>query len=178
MGAISSSCIRALPFEWKRSYCYAHWIPLNMLKEYRPIPNENFFQLCVVSICLTCNIERPVRTELLWKWPNKLISRNSTLRWPPRSSDLTTAGYWKQEVYRTIPTNLDEFKQWIRATIEVVLTANLHDMNDFIIRCRMRRRAWGRLNAIFYFKINKDKTIFIYDLKNSRFSNINQQLCI
>jgi len=59
------------------------------------------------------HIAQPFMTELRRKFPNKLISRNSTFRWLPRSPDLTAPdfflwGSYKQEVYKAKRTNLTE----------------------------------------------------------------------
>jgi len=71
---------------------------LNMLKEFfypelrqRRIPfNSIWFQ----QDGATAHIARPVMEELQRKFPNKLISRNSTFRWPPRSPDLTAPDFF------------------------------------------------------------------------------------
>ena len=103
------------------------------------------------------HITRPVMTELRQKFPNKLISRNSDFRWPPRSPDLTAPdfflwGYCKQEVYKLKPTNLEELKQSIQAVIAGIPVSTLQAvMNNFLIRCRtcVNERG-GHLNSIIF----------------------------
>lgn len=103
------------------------------------------------------HIAQPVMTELRRKFPNKLISRNSTFRWPPRSPDLTAPdfflwGHCKQEVYKAKPTNLNELKQSIRATIAAIPVSTLQAvMNNFLLRCRTCiNEQGGHLNSIIF----------------------------
>ncbi|XP_053946986.1 uncharacterized protein LOC128855816 isoform X2 [Anastrepha ludens] len=132
---------------------------LKMLKEFfypelrrKRIPfNSVWFQ----QDGATSHIAQTVMTELRRKFPNKLISRNSEFRWPPRSPDLTAPDFWglcKQEVYKTKPTNLDELKQSIRATIAAIPVATLKAaMNNFLLRCRTCvDEHGGHLNSIIF----------------------------
>jgi len=91
------------------------------------------------------------------EFPNKLISRNSTFRWPPRSPDLTAPdfflwGYCKQEVYKAKPTNLNELRQSIRETIAAIPVSTLQAVrNNFLVRCRTCiNEQGGHLNSIIF----------------------------
>lgn len=137
---------------------------LNMLKEFfypelrrRRIPfNSIWFQ----QDGATAHIARPVMEELQRKFRNKLISRNSTFRWPPRSPDLTAPdfflwGYLKQEVYKAKPSNLTELKQSITTIIEAIPTSTLQcAMNNFLIRCRICVNEHGGHLRSIIFKTN------------------------
>jgi len=103
------------------------------------------------------HIAQPVMTELRRKFPNKLISRNPTFRWPPRSPDLTAPvfflwGYCKQEVYKA---KINKF-EWTKA---------IHSRNNCGFSClnspssneqllgkmpHMHQRAGWHLNSIIF----------------------------
>lgn len=58
-------------------------------------------------------------------FPEKVISKNGDINWPPRSPDLTVMdfflwGFLKAKVYTEIPANLNQLKQRIRDEIRAI----------------------------------------------------------
>jgi len=144
---------RALLLRRKRSHRYGYWRPLLEHVERaflsRITANENFFQLFVVSARWCSSSHSP--------FPNKLIYRNSTFHWPPRSPDFTAPdfflwGYCKQEVYKAKPTNLNELRQSIRETIAAIPVSTLQAvMKNFLVRCRTCiNEKGGHLSSIIF----------------------------
>ncbi|CAK1591478.1 unnamed protein product [Parnassius mnemosyne] len=61
-------------------------------------------------------------------FPNKVISRRSTINWPPRSPDLSPLdyflwGYLKGKVYDDHPTNLSQLKENITSEMRAIPTS-------------------------------------------------------
>ncbi|CAK1589781.1 unnamed protein product [Parnassius mnemosyne] len=70
----------------------------------------------------TANVAMSAVREL---FPEKIISRNGTIPWPPRSPDLSPCdfflwGYLKSIVYKTNPTTVTQLKENIRAEISKI----------------------------------------------------------
>lgn len=83
------------------------------------------------------------------KFPERLISRNGDINWPPRSCDLTPPdfflwGYVKEKVYANGPQTIQALKENIRAVIRQIepqLCENV--MQNFLKRMAICRRSRG-----------------------------------
>ena len=85
---------------------------------------------------------RVVSDRLQDLFPNRVVSLNNAVEWPPRSPDLTPLdfflwGYLKDKVYRTVPANILDLQNRITAEIVTLRRTRMvrRAVND------MRRRA-------------------------------------
>ena len=67
--------------------------------------------------------------------PNKLISRNGDIHWPPRSPDLSSCdyflwGYLKSKVFATRPDTIQELKERIRTEIRAITPLVLRRVSE------------------------------------------------
>ena len=70
-------------------------------------------------------------------FPNRVVSRNGDIPWPPRSPDLTPCdyflwGYLKTKVFETKPRTIADLKQWIQDEVAAIPVEMLQEvMNSF-----------------------------------------------
>ena len=68
-------------------------------------------------------------------FPNRLISRNGDVQWPPRSPDLSSCdyflwGYLKSKVFETRPATIQDLKVWIQKEIRAITPAVLRRVSE------------------------------------------------
>jgi len=103
----------------------------------------------------TCHTSARVIGFLEEKFPGRVISKNGSFLWPPRSPDLSIPdfflwGHIKNEVYRTPVSTLTQLKRRIRKCIREISPDTLKATIDaLLVRCRacIRRRG-GHLENI------------------------------
>ena len=79
----------------------------------------------------------------------RVLSKNTSVEWPPRSPDLTAPdfflwGWLKMEVYRNTPTSLKALKQRLRTLINGISAPTLRALRDAMVaRCHACLRQRG-----------------------------------
>ncbi|KZC09143.1 hypothetical protein WN55_00743 [Dufourea novaeangliae] len=90
------------------------------------------------------------------KFPDRIISRNSAVNWPPRSCDLTPLdcflwGYVKDQVYADDPQSIEAFKTNIRRVIgEIQSQLCKNIIENFDKRIDVCKRGRGHLSDILF----------------------------
>lgn len=106
----------------------------------------------------TCHTARETMTLLQTKFPDRVISRNSAVNWPPRSCDLTPLdyflwGYVKDQVYADNPQTIEALKANIERVIgeiEPQLCQNVIENFDERIDVCKRARGGHLKDIIFH----------------------------
>lgn len=97
----------------------------------------------------TAHTARATMRLLREYFPDRIISKNGDLRWPPRSPDLTAPdfflwGYLKEKVYVNKPRTLQELKNNIRDEIAAITPETLNNvMKNVIKRAHFCQQAGG-----------------------------------
>jgi hypothetical protein len=80
-------------------------------------------------------------------FPNRLISRNGDVQWPPRSPDLSSCNYFlwgdlKSKVFEIRPTTIQDLQVWIQ--VSAITLAIRHVSENFRTRLRQCIQNDGR----------------------------------
>ena len=105
-------------------------------------------------------------------FPNRVVSRNGDITWPPRSPDLTPCdyflcGYLKTKVFETKPRTIADLKQRIQDEVAAIPVEMLREiMNSFTSRPEeCVRRNGSNLRVLFskhkFSNRHKTKWLFI-----------------
>lgn len=105
----------------------------------------------------TCHTAHQTIAILQEKFGERIISRNSTVPWPPRSCDLTPLdyflwGYLKSKVYANRPQTLDALRLNIERCIREITPDLLHKVFENWIRRihSCTRSRGGHLNDVLF----------------------------